>query len=62
MRQAREVTVYRLDIVNITFPRVMLRVTCSKGTYIRTLCADIGEQLGTGRPYGRPVQNGGPWC
>lgn len=48
MRQAREVTVYRLDIVNITFPRVMLRVTCSKGTYIRTLCADIGEQLGTG--------------
>jgi tRNA pseudouridine55 synthase len=47
-RQAREVTVFRLEIVNIQLPNVMLRVVCSKGTYIRTLCADIGEQLGVG--------------
>jgi len=29
-------------------PRIMLDITCSRGTYIRTLCADIGEYLGTG--------------
>ena len=47
-RQAREVTVFRLEVVSIQLPDVMLRVICSKGTYIRTLCADIGEQLGVG--------------
>lgn len=47
-RQAREVTVLRLDIVDIQIPNVTLRVACSKGTYIRTLCADIGEKLGVG--------------
>ena len=47
-RQAREVTVFRLDIVDIQIPDVTLRVACSKGTYIRTLCADIGEKLGVG--------------
>ena len=47
-RQSREVTVFRLDIVGIDLPDVTLRVTCSKGTYIRTLCADIGDQLGVG--------------
>lgn len=47
-RQAREVTVFRLEIVDIQIPNVTLRVACSKGTYIRTLCADIGEKLGVG--------------
>ena len=47
-RQSREVTVYRLDIIGMRLPDVMLRVTCSKGTYIRTLCSDIGDQLGVG--------------
>lgn len=47
-RQAREVTVFRLDILDIQIPNVTLRVACSKGTYIRTLCADIGEKLGVG--------------
>jgi len=47
-RQAREVTVFRLEVVSIHLPDVMLRVSCSKGTYIRTLCADIGEKLGVG--------------
>lgn len=47
-RQAREVTVFRMEIVSIQLPDVMLRVACSKGTYIRTLCADIGEKLGVG--------------
>ena len=47
-RQAREVTVFRLEVVSIQLPDVMLRVVCSKGTYIRTLCADIGEKLWVG--------------
>ncbi|HMU28993.1 MAG TPA: tRNA pseudouridine(55) synthase TruB [Nitrospira sp.] len=47
-RQPREVTVFRLEVVSIQLPDVMLRVVCSKGTYIRTLCADIGEKLGVG--------------
>ncbi|MCW5796870.1 MAG: tRNA pseudouridine(55) synthase TruB [Nitrospira sp.] len=47
-RQAREATVFRLEVVSMQLPDVMLRVVCSKGTYIRTLCADIGEKLGVG--------------
>ena len=47
-RQARAVTVFRLDIVGIQIPDVTFRVACSKGTYIRTLCADIGHRLGVG--------------
>lgn len=47
-RQAREVTVSRLDVVRVQIPDVTLRVACSKGTYIRTLCADIGQRLGVG--------------
>lgn len=46
--QPREVTIYRIVVENISFPRVTFRVACSKGTYIRTLCSDIGEVLGTG--------------
>jgi tRNA pseudouridine55 synthase len=47
-RQAREVDIRRLDILDIRLPWVTLHVTCSKGTYIRTLCDDIGETLGCG--------------
>ncbi len=43
----REVTVYSIDIVDIRLPLVMLDVTCSSGTYIRSLAADIGKELGT---------------
>ncbi len=47
-RKAREVNIFSIDILKIDLPRVSLRVHCSKGTYIRTLCHDIGEILGTG--------------
>ncbi|MGN0166511.1 MAG: tRNA pseudouridine(55) synthase TruB [Acetatifactor sp.] len=47
-RKARPVTVYELEILQINLPVVTMRVACSKGTYIRTLCADIGERLGCG--------------
>ncbi len=44
----REVTIYSMGVENISLPRVTFRVTCSKGTYIRTLCSDIGDALGVG--------------
>ncbi|HET9961155.1 MAG TPA: tRNA pseudouridine(55) synthase TruB [Nitrospiraceae bacterium] len=47
-RQVREVTVDRIDVLRLQIPDVTLRVVCSKGTYMRTLCADIGESLGVG--------------
>lgn len=47
-RQAREVQIHRIEILELQLPLVKLRVACSKGTYIRTLCADIGEKLGCG--------------
>jgi tRNA pseudouridine55 synthase len=42
------VTIYRIDLAAYDDPFVRLRVRCSKGTYIRSLCADIGESLGMG--------------
>jgi tRNA pseudouridine55 synthase len=44
----RDVIIHSMVIENISFPRVVFRVVCSKGTYIRSLCSDIGEVLGTG--------------
>lgn len=45
-RRARPVTIYGIRIQRITLPEVHMTVSCSKGTYIRTLCHDIGERLG----------------
>lgn len=47
-RKARPVTIYDIRILSIDIPRVRMSVTCSKGTYIRTLCYDIGRKLGCG--------------
>lgn len=47
-RRARAVKIYGIDIISMELPRVKLRVQCSKGTYIRTLCHDIGMKLGCG--------------
>lgn len=47
-RKARTVTLYELEILECRLPVVKMRVACSKGTYIRTLCADIGAALGCG--------------
>lgn len=47
-RKARTVQVYGIDILSVLLPRVSIRVHCSKGTYIRTLCHDIGERLSCG--------------
>lgn len=47
-RKARRVSIRELDILECRLPVVRMRVVCSKGTYIRTLCADMGERLGCG--------------
>lgn len=51
-RQARRVTIYSIRILESGFSEqekwVRFEVTCSKGTYIRTLCEDVGERLGCG--------------
>ncbi len=46
-RKPRPVTVYEIEILDIDLPHITLRVSCSKGTYIRTLADDIGQSLGT---------------
>ncbi len=48
VREARTVVIHELEILAIAGRDVTLRVVCSKGTYIRTLCADIGAALGVG--------------
>lgn len=47
-RASRQMKIDRLQILQITLPFVTFEVDCSKGTYIRTLCHDIGEALGCG--------------
>ena len=47
-RQPRPVTIHELTLLSRDGDTLRLRVRCSKGTYIRTLCADIGEALGCG--------------
>lgn len=45
---AREVEIREILLQGIELPRVRFTVTCSKGTYVRTLCADMGDRLGCG--------------
>ncbi len=49
-RKSRKVEIYEIDIIStnleLAHPQIKFRVKCSKGTYIRTLCVDIGQALG----------------
>ena len=47
-REPRQVRIDRLEIIRIQMPELTIEVDCSKGTYIRTLAADIGEELTCG--------------
>ena len=47
-RQARRVTIYRLTLLSFDGTEAIVDVDCSKGTYVRTLAADLGEVLGCG--------------
>lgn len=47
-RKARTVQIKEIEILKLQIPMIKIRVVCSKGTYIRTLCDDIGKKLGCG--------------
>jgi tRNA pseudouridine55 synthase len=47
-RRAREITIREIELLDIDLPCVTFRTLCSKGTYIRTICDDVGKKLGTG--------------
>lgn len=46
--KARKTTIYEFEITRIALPEIDFRVTCSKGTYIRSLAFDFGKALGSG--------------
>jgi tRNA pseudouridine55 synthase len=47
-RAARDIEIFSIEIIEMDLPFVVFDVKCSKGTYIRSLCYDIGEKLGCG--------------
>jgi len=57
-REPRPITIYSLDIVNFAPPLLEIDVRCSKGTYVRTLAEDIGEELGCGAHLGQLRRTG----
>ena len=46
--KSRKITIKSLKIVRIRGDRILFDVVCSKGTYVRTICTEMGEKLGTG--------------
>jgi tRNA pseudouridine55 synthase len=46
--EPQQITIHSIDIISFNAPKLMLRVNCSKGTYIRSLAHDIGKELGCG--------------
>lgn len=47
-RKPRIVKIFEIQILEVSLPRVRMKISCSKGTYIRTLCHDIGQKLAVG--------------
>lgn len=47
-RKPRRVGIRDIEIIKVELPKVTMRISCEKGTYIRSLCRDIGEKLGCG--------------
>ena len=47
-RKGRPVEIHSIEILSVSLPEITFRVACSKGTYIRTLCHEIGQKLGCG--------------
>jgi tRNA pseudouridine55 synthase len=61
-RKGRAILVHELEILAVDGRDVTLNIVCSKGTYIRTLCADIGQFLGVGgHLYALERRRVGPW-
>ncbi|MDL2248790.1 tRNA pseudouridine(55) synthase TruB [Tyzzerella sp. OttesenSCG-928-J15] len=59
-RKPRNITIHKIDLIEFEPNKAVIDVICSKGTYIRSLCADIGEYLGCGGTMGNllRIQNG----
>ncbi|MFZ4695938.1 MAG: tRNA pseudouridine(55) synthase TruB [Verrucomicrobiia bacterium] len=57
-RKPRLIHIFRLDILRTELPEVDFRMLCTKGTYVRTLCHDIGEKLGCGGHLSRLRRSG----
>lgn len=55
-REPREVKIRALGLESVALPSFTLRVVCGRGTYVRTLCADLGEALGPGATLERLVR------
>ena len=47
-REANEIEIFENEIVNISLPFVEFRISCSRGTYVRSICHDAGRMLGCG--------------
>lgn len=47
-REPRKVKIHEFEIIKIDLPNIWFRVSCSRGTYVRTLCHDFGEKIGCG--------------
>ena len=61
--EARPITIYQLEIIDWECPRLTLAIECSKGTYIRSLAYDLGEQAGCGAYLGGLVRTrSGPFA
>ncbi len=55
-RETRRITIHGIEIEKVELPYVTMLVDCSKGTYIRTLCHDIGQKLGCGAAMAQLVR------
>lgn len=56
-RPSRRVVIHKIDILKMNLPYVTFHISCGKGTYIRSLCRDIGEKLGCGGIMDRLVRD-----
>ncbi len=62
-RKARDVEIYSLELLSFDLPYAAIRVTCSRGTYVRSLADDIGHQLGCGAALQELRRTAsGPFC
>jgi tRNA pseudouridine55 synthase len=57
-RESRQITIHKIEILDWQRDQLVIDVTCSKGTYVRTLAQDIGEVLGCGAHLGALLRTG----
>lgn len=57
--EARDIEIYKIELINVQEKEITFEVSCSKGTYIRTLCEDIAKKLRNNRLYERTNKNKG---